>query len=316
MKSGGSDRDGIAILGPTGIGKTGVSIEVARKINGEIVGLDSRQIYRGLEIGSAQPGSGERQGIPHHLIGCLAPDQVITAGAYAKMVIEKVDEIRNRGNMPVICGGAGLYWQALTRGLFKESASFPEIRKTLEAMYDRLSGEDLLARLEKLDPDYARIVHPNNRKRLVRALEIYEGTGKIPTEHFRIQREESSQRKTINPYSVLLTMKRNLLLTRLADRMDAMFENGWIGEVQALLKQYEKIKLPPLDSIGYREICAYLEGGSNLDELKKEILIKTRQYARRQKQWFNRETMDLKVDIDQEMPVEVIAEEIVAAFEN
>lgn len=303
--------DGIAILGSTGIGKTAVAINVAEKISGEVIGLDSRQIYRGFAIGTAQPSRQEQENIPHHLIGVRSPDQDITAGEYAQLVIRISDEIKERGHVPVICGGAGLYYRALTEGIFKESSSFPEIRKRLDEEFDTLGGVELLKRLQELDPDYAQIVHQNNRKRLVRALEIFEGTGTVPTVHFKRQKAGMAQKRTLTLYSTLLTMNRKQLQARIALRTDLMFKQGWVKEVEELLKKFGSMKISPLDSIGYREIRDYLEGRLSMEDLKEEIIIRTRQYAKRQEQWFLRENIDRRIHLTGFDTVEKTSDQIV-----
>ncbi|MEE9189824.1 MAG: tRNA (adenosine(37)-N6)-dimethylallyltransferase MiaA, partial [Candidatus Neomarinimicrobiota bacterium] len=171
----------LCIVGPTAVGKTAMAIELASRLNGEIIGLDSRQIYKGLEIGTAQPTATEISKIRHHLIGIRDLKNPISAGEYARLVWKAVSEITERKNQPIICGGAGLYFRAVREGIFRDSVSALGIRKRLNKEYEGLGGEYLLNRLRDIDPDYAEIVHPNNQKRLVRALEIYEATGRPPT---------------------------------------------------------------------------------------------------------------------------------------
>ena len=199
----------ISILGPTASGKTSLAVTVAKQISGEVIGLDSRQIYIDMEIGTAQPSKVEMDGIPHHLIGFRSPTQSVSAGEYAKMVTGIVDKIQGRGNNPIICGGAGLYYRALTEGIFSGSKSDLAVREDLNKEYDELGGEILLDRLKTVDPEYAGITHPNNRKRLVRALEIYLSTGKTPSEHFLDQK--SSTGNTIRPFSVWLNVEMDYL---------------------------------------------------------------------------------------------------------
>jgi len=307
-------KDGLAILGQTGIGKTSIAIEIAKQLNGEIIGLDSRQIYAGMEIGTAQPTPEEQAAVKHHLIGCRTPDREIAAGEYAELVLEKAKIILSQNQIPVICGGAGLYFHALTHGLFEESSTFPEIRKKLENEFDGSGGKIMLERLNKVDPEYAKIVHPHNKKRLVRALEIYEGTGTPPTDHFSKQKPDSQ--KTLKPFSVLLTMDKEHLLKRLEIRTTLMLDNGWIDEVKTLIEKYPEKKLPALNSIGYRQIIDYLEGKISRKDLESEITIRTRQYARRQKQWFSRESIDILFDINEQHDNKSIAEEIVNIISN
>lgn len=282
----------LTIVGPTASGKTGLAIEVAKQINGEVIGLDSRQIYRKMAIGTAQPTAEEQAGIRHHLIGFRSPKKEITAGEYAKLVIEAVKNIRERQKEPIICGGAGLYYRAITKGIFTGSVSNLEIRKSLENEYDELGGEILLSRLKNIDPEYAGIVHPNNKKRLVRALEIYKVTGKTPTDHFKAQ----DATPKLSLFTVFIKPDMDILEERIRIRTRQMLDDGWIEEVQSLMKDYSGIELHPLDSIGYRQIVDFINGGYTKEELIDEIVLRTRQYAKRQIQWFKNEPADLIID--------------------
>ena len=207
--------------------------------------------------------------------------------------------------MPIICGGAGLYYRALSKGIFEGSVSDLPTRGRLEQAYED-DPVALYERLQAIDPDYADIVHMNNKKRLVRALEIYEATGKPPSEHFRDQ--ENNPVDTLDLFTILLNWERSILTQRITQRTQEMLYNGWIEEVETLLKkQKDKGKsFPALNSIGYRQIQAYLNGDMTQDEMKEEIIIRTRQFSRRQVQWFKKEKIDLIVEMgnldQQELP--------------
>ena len=285
----------LAIVGPTAIGKTTVAIDVAKKVNGEIIGLDSRQIYKGMAIGTAQPTVEELAAAPHHLIGVKDPDSAISAGIYAKLVLNLVKDISERGKEPIICGGAGLYYQAITKGIFFESETDLDVREKLIQEYEESGPDGLLNRLQELDPEYAVKVHPNNKKRLVRALEIYTVTGKPPSEHFN--RQGKIGKPILNLFTVLLTIDRKKLEKRIAKRTGRMLNSGWIEETKMLRKGNDSIRIHPMDSIGYRQIAAFLDGKVNKEELKEKIILRTRQYARRQLQWFRQENIDLTIDI-------------------
>jgi len=287
----------LTIVGPTASGKTSLSIELAKRTNGEIIGLDSRQIYEGMPIGTAQPTEGEMEGIPHHLFGFRNPAKPISSGEYAKMVKEKVVKIRGFGKTPIICGGAGLYYRAMKTGIFEGSVSDLPTRNRLDQAY----GDDPVALLDLLrfiDPEYAEIVHINNKKRLIRALEIYETTGKTPTEHFKDQKIHPVE--TMNLFTILLNWDRKIIIQRIEQRTDEMLENGWVEEVQELLIQQSESKkvYPGLDSIGYRQIQSYLNNEMTYDEMREDIVIRTRQFARRQVQWFKKEKIDLIIEMD------------------
>jgi len=304
----------LALVGPTAVGKTALAIAVAQPLRGEIIGLDSRQIYGGLEIGTAQPTPAERRQVPHHLIGIRPPDQPISAGEYAELVEGVLEDILQRGNQPIFCGGAGLYYRALVRGIFPGSVSDLKVRKKLEKIYDEEGPEGLLARLRKLDPDYATIVHPNNKKRLIRALEIYESTGRTPSEHFRAQARAGSAPGNI--YTVLVTRTWEDLEQRIQTRTAAMLARGWVGELVRLKATYPDQDLFPLDSIGYRQIERHLQGALSYPEMIAEINLKTRQYAKRQLQWFKREVLHLTLNLTQLETLDEARERVVAGYKT
>ena len=283
------------IVGPTASGKTSLAIEVAKKINGEIIGLDSRQIYKGMEIGTAQPSKQERDGVIHHLIGCLDPCIRISAGQYAKKIHEKIHEIENNGKVPLICGGAGLYYRSITMGLFEESSTNIKIRKSLETIYKK-SPEALMKKLQLIDPEYAEIVHINNRQRLVRALEIYQITGKPPTKHFKNQKKNNQ----LKLFTIYLDWERSTLNKRIVIRAKDMISNGWFDEAKSLYDKQDKskIKYPALNSIGYSQIIKFFKGEINKSELEESIIIETRQFAKKQSQWFAKEKLDLILKMD------------------
>jgi len=303
----------LTIIGPTAIGKTAIAIELAKQINGEVIGLDSRQIYFGMEIGTAQPIISEMQGIRHHLIGIRSPDKVVAAGEYAKLVNAVIVDIHQRNHEPIICGGAGLYYRALREGIFEESITDPTIRIKLEKEYDE-NPQQLLDRLNTIDPEYAKIVHINNKKRLARALEIYELTGKTPSKHFAEQKKVNSS--GLGLYSVLLTMDKALLFERICKRTDLMIENGLINEVETLLLKYNLKDVHPLDSIGYKQAISYLNGDLSYKDMTDEINIRTRQYVKKQRTWFRNEPIDLELDVSNYTSNFEIAFEIISNYNN
>lgn len=287
----------ITIVGPTASGKTSLAVKLSQKLNAEVISLDSRQIYEGMPIGTAQPTDQEMEGIPHHLIGFRDPKEPISAGSYAEFLIDKVRIIQDNGKVPIICGGAGLYYRAIKRGIFKDSISDQGLRENLEKSYD----EDPIALMEKLrmiDPDYADIVHINNKKRLVRALEIFGTTGRSPSDHFNEQSFNPSQ--CLELFTVVLDWERENLIKRIELRLEQMLSLGWVEEVNDLLEKQSKESsfYPALNSIGYAQIQSYLNNEMSYEEMKEDIHIKTRQFARRQKQWFKKENTELLVKMD------------------
>lgn len=298
----------LTIVGPTAIGKTAIVIELAKQINGEVIGLDSRQIYFGMEIGTAQPTMTEMRNVRHHLFGIRSPDKVVTAGEYAKLVNAVIVDIRQRNHEPIICGGAGLYYRVLHEGIFVDSISDLKIREKLEMEYDK-NRQYLFDHLNDVDPEYAKIVHINNKKRLVRALEIYELTGKTPSEHFAKQKKENLSK--LNLFTVLFTMDRKLLFERICKRTEQMLENGLIKEVETLLTKYNVKDIHPINSIGYKQVRLHLLGELSYQEMIDEINIRSRQYVKKQFTWFKNEPIDLEIDLTKNPDLENIVEKII-----
>ena len=303
-----SINSSLALLGPTASGKSNLAIEIAKKIKGEVIGLDSRQIYKGMSIGTAQLSKEEQGGIPHHLVGVKSPAEPISAGAYSKLVLDKIKDIHSRSNIPIICGGSGLYYRSLIRGIFKGSKSDLDVRKKLEDEYNKLGSNFLLKRLNTIDPDYAMNVHPNNKKRLIRALEIYEVTGKSPTENYRQQSKENKIKLEV--LSIYLDWERKVLNDRIRKRTKLMLKAGWVDEVKKLIKKYPNNYLQPLDSIGYREIVSWLNSNHSLSDLEQKIYIRTRQFSVQQTKWFKKESIDLTIKMNSKLSVGKISNNI------
>ena len=303
----------LTIVGPTAVGKTSLAIEIAWHLKGEIISLDSRQIYSGMAIGTAQPTIEELAIIPHHLVAFRSPNQKITAGEFSELVAAVVEDIRSRGNQPILCGGAGLYYRAIAKGIFSASDSDLEIRARLEEEYATSGPDKLLRRLEQLDPVYAAQVHPNNRKRLIRALEIYEITGQAPSEHFD---QQPDKKYPFNLFTVLLTRTMEDLEWRIKQRTVQMLSDGWIAETSRLLKYRRAGSFHAMDSIGYRQIMDYLEQKIDYSEMVDLIVLKTRQYAKRQLTWFRQESIDLELDLSGDSNIANHADKTITEFKK
>lgn len=208
-----------SIFGPTGIGKSSLSIKLAKKINGEIIGVDSRQIYDGISIGTAQPSKKQLDEIPHHLIGFKKLNEKISSGEYLQLIDSKIDDIFSRGKSPILCGGTGLYFKSLIEGIFEGSHTNIEIRKKLEADYKK-DKVKLYNKLKKIDPKYSEKVHINNKKRLVRALEIFETTGIPLSENFSLSARKSNYVE--NYFFVYLNANNSFLHPRIKERLIEM----------------------------------------------------------------------------------------------
>ena len=281
-----------SIFGPTGIGKSSLAIELAKKIDGEIIGVDSRQIYNGIPIGTAQPDFSQLNEVPHHLIGFKKLNEKISAGEYVELIDNKIDKIIQKNKSPILCGGTGLYFKSLKDGIFEGSHTNEDIRSRLEKEYE-IDKEKLFRSLQKIDPDYSNKVHINNKKRLVRALEVFETTGKPMSENFDASSKNS--RYANNFYFVYLKMHNDFLHPRILKRIQYMIDNGMIDEVEEIIRR--KINISHIDYIGFREISSFLNKEISINEAIENIFVRTRQYAKRQKKWFNVNAYDISFDL-------------------
>lgn len=276
----------IAIVGATASGKTAYAIELAKKIDGEIVSADSRYVYKGFDIGTAKPTKEEQEGIPHHLIDIVEPEFEYSAGLYKKDASKIIQEIHSRGKTPIVTGGTGLYIDILLKNY-----DLPQIEAnhSLRDELKQLDTEELFAKLKKMDVEASEIIDQNDRKKIIRAIEIIQATGKPLKETRGI--EES-------PYTIEWIGKnhdRKTLYARIDKRVDIMLEMGLIDETKNLLKKHGSI--PNLvNTIGYREITSYLNGNCSLEEATELLKKNTRNYAKRQLTWFRRNE-EIKWDI-------------------
>jgi tRNA dimethylallyltransferase len=283
-----------AIVGPTGIGKTSLSIKLAKKLNSEIIGLDSRQIYTMIPIGTAQPSTKDLNTIKHHLIGTKDLHETVSAGEFMELVDQKIVTILDKNKTPIICGGTGLYLKSLIEGIFIGSKTDSEIRAYIEQEYDNGNSDNLYNELVSIDPVYSKKVHPNNKRRLIRALEIYKITGKNMTENFKSDNKKSAFYKNIN--TVYLRMSRKSLESIIQKRTLSMIDKGMIKEVQYI--KDHKYNIDHIDYIGYSEILSYLDKKISLEDVIEKIHIRTRQYAKRQMKWFDNQSFDYVFDMD------------------
>ena len=281
-----------SIFGPTGIGKSSLAIELAKKIDGEIIGVDSRQIYNGIPIGTAQPNTCQLKEVPHHLIGFKKLSERISAGEYIELIDRKVDEIIQKNKSAILCGGTGLYFKSLKEGIFEGSHTNDNIRSRLEKEYE-IDKEKLFKTLQKIDPDYSNKVHINNKKRLIRALEVYESTGKPMSKNFDSLSKNS--RYANDYYFVYLKMNNDSLHPRILKRIKYMIDNGMIDEVDEIIKR--KINISHINYIGFKEISSFIKKEISINEAIENIFVRTRQYAKRQKKWFNMNNYDISFDL-------------------
>jgi len=275
----------LVIAGPTATGKTATAIELARHFDGELVGADSVQVYRGFDIGSAKPTADELGGVAHHLLDVLDPDQNVDAVAYANLADDAIRAIRDRARLPVVVGGTGLWIRALVRGLVDVPPVDPDVRHRLEKAAATEGATALHARLVEVDPISADAVHPNDALRIVRALEVYEQTG---TPLGTLRAEHALGEPRYRAVFIVLDMDREEHAAVIEDRAQRMIANGWIDEVRMLRARWGD-DIRPFGSVGYREVLAHLRDEVPLEETVRRIRKSTRIYARRQRTWFKGE---------------------------
>ncbi len=272
----------VVIAGPTGIGKTELAMKLAEHIPVEIISADSRQIYRYMDIGTAKPTPEMRRTVVHHFIDILRPDQEYSAGQFGKDARTTVEEIARRRKFPLVVGGSGLYIRALLEGFFQEDVKDKDVREQLMKRLQQEGEQRLYEELLRVDPAAAAKTHPNNPRRVIRALEVYYAAGK-PLSYLQASRKDPAP----FPYRFLvLNMPRVQLYRRINERVEKMFELGLVEEVRTILKMGYKPKLNALNSVGYKEVIAYLNKEINLFECKELIKQNTRRFAKRQLTWF------------------------------
>jgi tRNA dimethylallyltransferase len=273
------------IIGPTAVGKTDLSLAIARELDAEIVGGDSRQIYRFLDTGTAKPSLAQRQAVTHHLIDVVNPDEPLNAARFAELAWGCIRSIEARSKQPLVVGGSGLYIRALTDGLFAGPGADPRLRTALEEEAKTLGLQALHDRLAAVDSAAARRIHPHDRVRIIRALEIYTLTGS-PISQWQGQWQNPIRHRAF--VLIGLTRDREDLRQRIAARTAAMLQMGLEAEVQGLLARGYPPTLPPLQSVGYGEIVAYLNGNWDLAHAQDLIERHTWRLAKRQMTWFRR----------------------------
>ena len=299
----------IVICGPTASGKTALSIELAKKINGEIVSADSMQIYKEMDIGSAKPTKEEMQGIKHYLIDFVNPDKRYSVANYKKDAKEKIKEILNKNKIPIIVGGTGLYIDSLIYEIDYSLVNLDEeYRKKLEKIAKEEGLEKLYNKACEIDKIAMEKISPNDQKRIIRVLEIYHDTGKTKTQ----QEIESRKKEVEYDYHVFaITMDREVLYQRINKRVDIMIEKGLIKEVEHMLNKYKEFPTA-MQGLGYKETKEYLENKITKEEMIEKIKMETRRYAKRQLTWFkkNKDTIWLDGQNDIQNNINIILEEI------
>lgn len=284
----------IVIAGPTASGKTALGVEICRRINGEVISADSMQIYRGMDIATAKPSAEEMQGIPHHLIDIISPDETFSVADFKSLAEEKIRDIVSRGRIPVVAGGTGLYIDSLVENINLSDASTDEnIRRALFERAEKEGTASLLEELRRIDPEYAAKLHENNVKRIVRALELWQTAHITMTEQIAASRLEESPYNVC--YIVLEADDRDYLYGRINRRVDMMLEAGLLEETRQYFSSCGKTSA---QAIGYKELAPYLSGEKTLEEAVESLKQATRRYAKRQLTWFRRNETAERIYID------------------
>ncbi|MCA0969054.1 tRNA (adenosine(37)-N6)-dimethylallyltransferase MiaA [Halobacillus litoralis] len=272
----------ISVVGPTAVGKSKLGIEIAKKFNGEVISGDSMQIYRTMDIGTAKVTEEEMEGVPHHMIDIKNPDEAFSVAEFQSTVQELIHDVHNRGKLPILVGGTGLYIQATLYDFhFSDEKKDETVMKRLEEEKNELGIAALYERLKQVDPIQAEKVHPNNHRRVLRALEVYETTGRAMSQHQETQPEESP----FKPVLIGLEMDREALYERINNRVDQMMEEGLLEEVKRLYEEGLE-EAQSMKAIGYKEFIPYFKGEYDLDRAVELLKRNSRRYAKRQYTYF------------------------------
>lgn len=292
----------LCILGPTAVGKTELALRIAQRINGEIVSVDSRQVYRGMDIGTAKPTTEQLKLIPHHVINCIMPDEYFSAADYQRTADKAIQKIQENGKVPMLVGGSGMYFRAVVDGLFQGPEADNDIRQRLRQQAKELGVSYLYDRLKNLDPKSAEKIHPNDLMRIIRAIEVYEKSGKRISE---LQQQWKSEKPRYEFIAFGLDRPRNELYERINTRVDQMIKDGLLDEARGLLK-YDR-NMISMNCFGYKELFDHLEGKISLDEAIRLIKQNTRRFAKRQLTWFRKDKRIIWINLsDFPFPDELI----------
>lgn len=286
----------VVLTGPTAVGKTALSISLAKEINGEIISADSMQVYRQMDIGTAKIMPEEMKDVPHHLIDIMDPDEDFNVVKFKELANACIEQIYSRGKIPILVGGTGFYIQAVLKDVSFQQEEETEIRMELEKLAQDKGAHYLYEQLQKVDPESAKVIHENNVRRVIRALEYFEQTGCKISDHNQQEKEKES------PYNFayfVLEQDRKILYERIEKRIDLMMEQGLLDEVKRLYEKGYGRDLVSMQGIGYKEIYAYLDGEYSLEEVEYLLKRDTRHFAKRQLTWFKREKDVVWVNKDQ-----------------
>ena len=298
------------LTGATASGKTQVSLEMAQLLNAEIISLDSMAIYRGMDIGTAKPDLAARQRVPHHMLDIVDPTEAFSVSQYRERAMGLVQQIFDSGKQVIFVGGTALYLKALLRGMFEGPPADWDFRKEVEQELEEMGGQFLHQRLEMIDPVSAANLHPNDHRRLIRALEVFKTTGK-PISHWQMQFSEGREADECRVFT--LRHARPVLHERIENRVASMFEAGLLDEVRGLLDKHGTLGQTAAQAVGYREAIDHLEERMPLDETIEKVRVRTRRFARHQETWFRGLSECRMIDLPTEYDSDQIAEQLVAS---
>ena len=304
----------VAIGGPTATGKTALSVALAKEFGGEVVNADSMQIYRGLDIGTAKPTAEERQGIPHHLMDFLPPEAPYSVADFTAAAAPLIEQLNSAGKLPIVTGGTGLYITSLMKGTaYAPEKTDPAIRARLQTEADEQGSAALYARLQQIDPAYAEKLHPNNLPRVIRALELFEATGRRMSEQ---QRAALAAEPPYRSLCICLTCRdRAELYRRIDRRVDSMLQNGVLEEAKLVYDNRETYRTAA-QAIGYKEFFPYFAGEMPLNDCANRLKQATRNYAKRQLTWFRHQANGVWLYVDEEPPAPRAAELVRQFLQN
>lgn len=297
----------VVILGPTAVGKSQIAVHLAQALGTEILAADSRQVYKGMDIGTEKPTVGDRGGVPHRLIDLVDPDQPFNVGMYRRSALEEIRRVQQVGRLPLVVGGTGLYIRALTRGLWDGPPADWNVRAQLMEEAQRHGSSGLYARLSAVDPDLAGGLHPHDTVKIIRGLEVYQLVGRPLSQ---IHRSHGFQDQPFSSLLIGLHRDRQALYQRIDDRIDSEITRGLVEETEKLLNQGYGRHLSSMKGLGYRQISGFLRAEYDFDEAVRMLKRDTRHFAKRQMTWFRKEPHVQWISLSEDTSSEKIAMEI------
>ena len=297
----------VVLLGPTAVGKSQIALHLAQALGTDILTADSRQVYRGMDIGTEKPDATDRRTVPHRLIDLVEPDQPFNVGMYRRAALEEINRVHRTGRLPFVVGGTGLYIRALTRGLWDGPSADWTVRTFLMKEAERLGSSKLHARLTKVDPDLAERLHPNDTVKIIRGLEVYHVLGKPLSVEHQTHRFEDS---VFSPLLIGLQRNRQALYQRIDARIESEISRGLVKETEGLLQRGYGRHLSSMKGLGYRQMAGFLAAEYDFDEAIRRLKRDTRRFAKRQMTWFRKEPHIEWLNVNEESSSEHIAEEI------